>query len=241
MDKQASIQYLGHATVLITTEEGNRVLIDPWLEGNPSCPKQFFDPGPIQVICLTHGHSDHVGSTLSIAQKYQAEVFATYELAMLLAADGLSDMQLHPLNKGGSVSVPNTNGVKVHLTNAFHSSSYVTKDKQTHYAGEACGVVLQLESGCSIYHAGDTSLFSDMKLIGEEFALEAALLPIGDHFTMGPQAALKAVQLLQAKLVIPLHFKTFPLLTGSAQEFLAGMEHSKTAVHILEPGEIHKL
>ena len=120
----ASITYCGHSTVIVTTESGKKAIIDPWLDGNPSCPETLLDPGDIDYICLTHGHSDHAGSAVALAKKYEATVFATWELASLLNKDGVPESQIQFMNKGGSVAIPDSNGLRVTLTNAFHSSSY---------------------------------------------------------------------------------------------------------------------
>lgn len=233
----AEILYCGHSTVIVTTENGKRVIIDPWLEGNPSCPNDLHDPGKIDYICLTHGHDDHASSAAPLAKKHQAMVFATFELATLLAQDGVPQEQLQFMNKGGTVEIPSGGGLAVTLTNAHHSSSYKTSDGVTHYAGEPCGVVLHLESGRTIYHAGDTCLFDDMRLIGQRFKPEVALLPIGDRFTMAPAEAIEAVKFIQPSIAIPIHWGTFDLLTGKPEDFEKGLQGSQTSCTTLQPGQ----
>jgi L-ascorbate metabolism protein UlaG (beta-lactamase superfamily) len=237
MSSTATVIYCGHSTVIIHSESGKRIIIDPWLEGNPSCPNTLFVPGHIDAICLTHGHADHCGSALELADKYRATVFATFELAMLLVKDGLSNSQVQPMNKGGSVKLPNGNGISISLTNAYHSSSYDSKDGKSYYSGEACGIIITLESGRSIYHAGDTCLFKDMELIGARFKPYLALLPIGDRFTMGPEDAARATQLIDPDFVIPIHHSTFDLLTGTPEEFARKTKDARPSTIILEPGE----
>lgn len=235
--KEAKVMYCGHSTVIVTTELGKRAVIDPFFQGNPKCPPQLLDPGSIDYIFLTHGHSDHTSSTMSLAKKYGSQVFATFELAVLLMKDGIPEKQMHPMNKGGSLDVPGGGGLRITLTQAFHSSSYDAADGQTYYAGEPCGVALRLESRRCLYHAGDTCLFRDMELIGKTFQPEVALLPIGDRFTMGPQDAAVAADYLGAKAVIPIHYGTFPMLTGTPEEFVSALNQKKSKAVVLSPGD----
>ena len=236
-DKQAKITYYGHSTVIIETEAGKRIIIDPYLDANPVCPEELRDPGPVDYLCLTHGHSDHSSSAVTIAKKYGPRVFATYELAELLIQDGVPQSNVELMNKGGRISIPNSGGLAVNLTNAFHSSSYQASNGTLYYAGEAAGIIIELESGRSVYHAGDTSLFSDMKLIADRFKPVLALLPIGDRFTMGPEDAAKAVEIIKPQVVIPIHHSTFPLLSGRPEEFQELLSGSSTKVEALSPGE----
>ena len=230
----SSIKYFGHATVLLTTESGKKIIIDPFLEGNPLCPDDCKELDSLDMIVLTHGHADHASSAAPLAKKHGATIFATYELASLMAKEGVPEYQIQFMNKGGTVE---QDGIKVSLTNAYHSSSFDASDGVTYYAGEACGAVVTLESGKSIYHAGDTCLFDDMKLIAKEYTPEVALLPIGDRFTMGPKEAAEAAKLIKPKKAIPIHFGTFELLTGTPSEFASYLEGSGIEVLTLEPGQ----
>jgi L-ascorbate metabolism protein UlaG (beta-lactamase superfamily) len=235
----AKILFCGHSAAIISSESGKRIALDPWLDGNPSCPPAQIDPGKLDYIGLTHGHSDHASNALSLAKKTGAKIFATFELGMLLIKDGLPESQYLPMNKGGTIQLET--GLSVTLTQAFHSNSYTATDGQTYYAGEACGIALRLESGIVVYHAGDTALFSDMSLIGKKFRPRVALLPIGDRFTMGPEEAAQAAALIQAKEVIPIHYATFPLLSGTAEAFTQalGSHAPQSKAVILAPGREH--
>jgi len=233
----ANITYCGHSTVLITSEKGKKIIIDPWLDGNPRCPDALRDPGHIDYIVLTHGHSDHASSAASLAKKHQAKVFAIYELAMLMGKEGVAATQLEGMNKGGGLYMPGSDVIRVTLTNAFHSSSFDASDGNTYYAGEACGVVITLESGRNIYHAGDTSFFSDLSLIGQEFKPDIAFIPIGDRFTMGPRDAARAVEVIKPRVVIPVHYATFPLLSGTVESFRNELVNIDCELLPLEPGE----
>lgn len=232
---KARIQFFGHSTILLTSETGKRILIDPWLDGNPSCPPHLLDPGHIDLLCLTHGHSDHASSAVEIAQKNHCPVVATYELLQLLVKEGINPVQMCPMNKGGRVKA--IEGIHTCLTHALHSSSYDARDGITHYAGEPCGLVVQLESERCIYHAGDTALFGDMKFIGEIYSPTVALLPIGDRFTMGPREAAMALTLLKCPIAIPIHWGTFPLLSGTPEEFTKYSADLDCEIKILNPGE----
>ena len=237
MTKKAKITFYGHSSFLVTSETGKTIFIDPWLDGNPACPKKLEEVSALDYICLTHGHSDHVGSVLSLAKNTGAQIYAIYELINLLRNDGVPESQLQPLNKGGKAPLDGSK-LAISLTNAEHSSSYVACDGSVHYAGEACGIVIHLESGRTIYHTGDTALFSDMELIGDIYTPEVAILPIGDRFTMGPEAAADAANLIQPEMVIPMHYETFEALSGKLEAFEDLVEASSSIrVSPLKPGE----
>ncbi len=223
------ISYHGHSIVKIETK-GKTILIDPFITGNKLTDLQADNEKP-DVILLTHGHNDHVGDTMDIAKREDILVVAPNELAVWL---GFQGVKTHGMNIGGSKEF---DFGTVKYTQAFHSSSYTTEDNEIIYTGMPAGILLTIEDKV-IYHAGDTSLFSDMKLYGEE-GIDVAFLPIGDNFTMGPKDAAKAVELLQPKLTIPVHFNTFPPIELDPEDFKSLVTNHE--VKILEPGEVIEL
>jgi L-ascorbate metabolism protein UlaG (beta-lactamase superfamily) len=206
----ARLTWFGHATWLLQTPGGKRVLIDPWFTGNPKAPENP-DLGTIDVILLTHGHSDHTADVIAIAKEKQPKaVIGMMELLGYFGGKGVENAV--GMNKGGTHEAE---GIKVTLTHAFHSSSLEGDGGEILYMGEPAGLIITLENGLRIYHAGDTTVFGDMALIGELYSPDVAILPIGDFYTMGPFEAAKAVELLGVKQVIPTHFGTFPALVGT--------------------------
>ncbi|PIC77738.1 metal-dependent hydrolase [Sporosarcina sp. P19] len=219
------ISYHGHSIVKIETK-GKTILIDPFITGNQLTDLKAEDEKP-DVILLTHGHNDHVGDTMDIAKREDILVVAPNELAVYLGFQGLNT---HGMNIGGAKEF---DFGTVKYTQAFHSSSYTTEDNEIIYTGMPAGLLLTIEDKV-IYHAGDTSLFSDMKLYGEE-GIDVAFLPIGDNFTMGPRDAAKAVELLQPKLTVPVHYNTFPPIELDPEDFKSLVTNHE--VKIMEPGE----
>jgi L-ascorbate metabolism protein UlaG (beta-lactamase superfamily) len=211
MATNGTLTWLGHAAFRLDTPGGKRIYIDPFLNGNPRCPEAEQTPERVDAIIVSHGHGDHVGDTLALWQEHACPVVAQVELRGWLSSQGLDDdMSLSP-NKGGTIEVA---GIKVTLTNAFHSSSAPDGT----YTGESCGLVLELENGFTLYVAGDTCVFGDMALIARIYEPDLVVLPIGDHFTMGPREAAIALELLGAKRCVPSHYGTFPLLTGTPEK-----------------------
>jgi L-ascorbate metabolism protein UlaG (beta-lactamase superfamily) len=226
----AELTWLGHSAFRVDSPGGKRIYVDPFLTGNPKTPDSERDPERCDLIAVTHGHGDHVGDTVAIHQKFGCPVVAQVELRGWLTDHGVADDgQVCSINKGGSAVV---DGLKLTLTDAKHSSSCPDGT----YAGEACGIVLQLEDGFRIYFAGDTNVFGDMSLIGRIYAPDVAVLPIGDHFTMGPREAAVALELLGVARCVPCHYGTFGLLTGTPEEL---RELAPPGVEVLspEPGE----
>jgi L-ascorbate metabolism protein UlaG (beta-lactamase superfamily) len=203
-----AVTWLGHASFRIDSPGGKRIYVDPWLEGNPRCPESELEPERCDVVAVTHAHFDHVASAVELGRRFTPSLVAMVELAGWLEKQGFEGGSNGGLNKGGTAEVA---GVRFTLVNAFHSSA--TPDGT--YAGEPAGIVIELENGFRLYHAGDTCVFGDMQLIGRIYSPDVAILPIGDHYTMGPREAAVALELLGVARCIPCHWGTFPLLTGT--------------------------
>ena len=223
------ITFLGHAACLIE-EGGKRVVIDPFLTGNPKAAMQAADL-QVDAVLVTHGHGDHLGDSVEIAKKSDAMLVGIHELAIYCQGKGAP--KTHGMNIGGAY--PFEFG-RVKMVPALHSSAVMEKG-QFIYMGEPCGYILQMGE-FTIYHAGDTGLFGDMALIGEQFDIDVAILPIGNNYVMGPGDALRAVQYLMPKQVIPIHYNTFPVIEQDAEEFKRRVEDiSDTECVVLNPGE----
>jgi L-ascorbate metabolism protein UlaG (beta-lactamase superfamily) len=200
---------------------------------NPMCPDKLKKVSKLDVIFLTHGHSDHLGDLLTLAKQHKPQIVAIFETCQWLESKGFED-QTKPMGKGGTQKVGD---FEVTMTHAFHSNSIDDNGVRIN-AGEPAGLVIRMPGGFTVYHAGDTALFSDMKLIGELYKPDIALLPIGDHFTMGPREAAYAIRFLGVKHVVPMHYATFPVLVGRPEQLkqeakdIAGLE-----IHALKPGE----
>ncbi len=223
------ITWLGHGTFSFRLDTGEVYVIDPWIEGNPKFPKDYqFDR--VDGILITHGHFDHIGGVPELAEKFKPAIVAIYEVAHYFGGKGLENIT--GMNKGGTAKI---GAISATMTHALHSSGIVDDDGKMTYAGEAAGYVLSFPDGRTAYFAGDTTVFSDMELIRKLYKPELAFLPIGDLFTMSPKEAALACEMIRPKLVIPMHFGTFPPLTGTPQA-LAEVTKSLTKVQELEPG-----
>jgi L-ascorbate metabolism protein UlaG (beta-lactamase superfamily) len=222
------VTWLGHASFRLDSPGGKRIYIDPWLT-NPKCPDSEKEPERVDVIALTHGHSDHVGQTVELTKQFKPEVVAMVELKGWLDQQGAEVDEVPGPNKGGTVEAGE---VKFTLVNAFHSSGA----DDGAYTGEAAGLVLEFENGTKIYFAGDTCVFGDMQLIGRIYEPDVAVLPIGGHFTMDPREAGVALELLGTRQCIPCHYGTFPLLAGTPDE-LRGHATSGVEIIAIAPGE----
>ena len=223
-----AITWLGHSSFRLRTPGGKEVLFDPWYTGNPSFPASAR-PKSADVILISHGHSDHVTDAAAMAKETGATVVGIWEITAWLGSSGIKNVE--PMNKGGTIDVK---GLRITMTDARHSSS---AEKDLTYLGEAAGFIVKLENGQTIYFAGDTSLFGDMKLIGELYRPDIAFLPIGDRFTMGPDTAAMAAKWLSVKQVVPMHYGTFPLLTGTPEQLEQHLAGSGIEVLKLKPGE----
>ena len=236
LDRGCKITWLGHAAFRVESPKGKVILIDPWL-GNPKAPAGALDAlTRVDALLPTHAHGDHLGDTIEIARRFQPEIPCVYELHLYLSGKGLE--KTLPMNKGGAQTV--AGGIQVTMVSADHSAGYqddAIAPKRALYGGEPCGFVVELENGFRLYHAGDTNVFGDMKLIGELYKPEVALLPIGGLFTMGPREAAMAARLVGAPKVIPMHYGTFPPLAGTPAELAKELSGSGIEVIALTPGE----
>jgi L-ascorbate metabolism protein UlaG (beta-lactamase superfamily) len=224
------ITWLGHGTFQFELPSGQVILMDPWTDGNPAYPKGF-EIGRVDTMCITHGHFDHIHDAVPLAQKFSPEVCAIFETCLWLESKGVKNTR--PMNKGGSQKLGE---VTVTMTHAVHSCGILDEGKII-YGGEAAGYILRFPDGRTAYFAGDTNVFADMHLIEQLYHPELAFLPIGDLYTMSPREAALACTLLKAKKVIPMHFGTFPPLTGTPDELSKLIADLATDVWALEPGE----
>ncbi|MCE2527830.1 MAG: metal-dependent hydrolase [Actinomycetia bacterium] len=222
------ITWLGHAAFRFRLDDGTTFVVDPFLTNNPLCPAEEKQPEQVDVIFVTHGHRDHLGDTASVARSTGASVFSIFEIKRWLVQQGVEDDRTVPLNKGGTVSA--AAGVKATFVHAVHSSGIYGEEGMIN-GGAAGGWVIDFPGGPTVYHAGDTDLFGDMRLIGELWEPDIACLPIGGHFTMAPRSAAKAARLLGVETVIPMHFGTFPVLAGRPDHL---REHSGGAFQVRE-------
>jgi L-ascorbate metabolism protein UlaG (beta-lactamase superfamily) len=225
-----SITYYGHSAFKLAGA-GVSVVIDPWLS-NPALNTPLDRVGQVDLILVTHGHGDHVGETVPLAKKTGATVVAMHELSQILAEQGAS--RTIGMNKGGTVAAA---GCKITMTQAVHSST-MNVDGKMIPCGEPGGFVVQFPNGFTVYHAGDTAVFRDMELIRELYQPELALLPIGSHYVMSPVEAAMACKFIKPKWVIPMHYGTFPLLTGTPEELMELLkDEPEIKVVVLKPGE----
>lgn len=225
------ITWLGHATFKITTAQGKILLIDPWTHGNPACPPELKNIDKVDLMLATHGHSDHIGDAIDIAIATKPRVIAIVELAGWLNSKGVENTI--GMNKGGTITL---DGIRITMTHAIHTSGV----EDGSYGGDACGYVIEFENQRKLYHAGDTCAFSDMQLIHELYRPDVALLPIGDYYTMGPREAAVAVRMLGVRHVIPMHYGTFPILTGTPvalREAVQQLGLDEVEVIEMQPGQ----
>lgn len=211
LNGDVSFTWVGHGTWKARSAKGKEVLIDPWVMGNPAAPETLKSVDKCDLMLITHGHFDHIHDAVEIARRTKPTIVCIVETGHWLQSKGISGDSMIATNKGGTVDI---DGIKVTLVHAEHSCGITNDDGSIVYGGEACGLVIEFENGYTIYFAGDTDVFGDMALIGELSKPDVAFLPIGGFYTMDPERAAKAVALLGVKTVVPMHFGTFPILSG---------------------------
>jgi len=226
-----SFTWLGHATFLFQSPGGKRIVLDPWITGNPSSPDSAKKLGALDLILVTHGHRDHTNDVVPLARSSGAQVVAPFELSEWLQGKGLKNVTA--MNPGGTLQIL---GLSITMVPAIHSSS-IDEDGATVYLGPATGYIIKFENALTIYFAGDTCVFGDMRLIAELYQPAIGFLPIGDHYTMGPEQAAKACELLGIKQAVPMHYGTFPELTGTPARLRQLVEPRGVQVLELKPGE----
>lgn len=237
---RARATFLGHSVFRIDTPGGKTIYIDPWL-GNPKAPAAAKNVDRADLILVTHGHADHVGQTVELAKKTNARLLTIAELGTYFGTQGVATGNIIRMNKGGTATAIPGTPIKVTLIRADHSSVVTYTDPNTKVTsltpgGEAVGYIIHLENGLRILHAGDTALYGDMELFGRRYKPDVAMLPIGDHFTMGPEDAAEAARLWGVKTVIPMHYGTFPVLTGTVEAFKAALSPGIT-LKVPSPGD----
>jgi len=230
METSVKAYWLGHSAFKLISPDGTQILIDPFLSQNPKTPDEFKQPEEVDYILLTHGHEDHVGDTLDIADQTGCNVISNVELSGLLKKHGLEEDQAIEFNKGGTLEFDD---FSVTLVSANHSSSF-----QGEYAGDPGGLVVSFNDDITFYHLGDTNIFYDLELYGELYEPDVIAVPMGDYYTMGPKEAAMCCDLIQANYAVPIHYGTFPVLTGDPNDFKEYTEEdTDIEVWIPSPGE----
>jgi len=228
-DKGFSLTWLGHSAFHLVSPRGKHVLVDPWLEGNPMAPVGDAPIGHADIILVTHAHSDHAGDVIRLAKKFRSTVVGIHEVALWFGRNGVEGCV--GMNKGGTVNVA---GIKMTMTHATHSSSFDGGNDRM-YGGDPAGYVVTLENDARIYFAGDTGPTMDMQIVGDLYRPDLAVLPIGDLYTMGPREAAYAARLVGARWVMPCHYGTFPVLTGTPDALRNELEKLGVEAEVVAP------
>ncbi len=229
--RETKITWFGHATFLYETPGGKRIMIDPWVQNNPACPEELKQVSQLDAMLITHGHFDHIGDAVKIAKQADPKtVVGIFELYQWLEKKGVKNCT--GMNKGGTLDVE---GIKATMLHADHSCGISEDDGSITYGGEAVGYLLEMENGFRVYQSGDTAIFGDLRLYGELFKPDLAVLPIGDLFTMDPRQAAYACEMLGVKMVIPSHYGTFPALTGTPDKLREELSKRGYACEVIAP------
>jgi L-ascorbate metabolism protein UlaG (beta-lactamase superfamily) len=243
-DGKVHLLWLGQSCFRVTTPGGKNIMIDPFILQNPKTPAEWKDLdklGKIDLVLVTHAHADHFGDAPAIVKKNHVQMWGPAGLADTLTELGILTPDEAPrMNKGGTI-MPLGPGIAISQTHADHSSEFVyanpeTKKRENHVGGEPVGFIIKLENGFTIYHMGDTNVFSDMKLIADYYKPDLILVPIGGHFVMDPKEAALATTMMKPKFAIPIHYGTFPPLKGTPEEYKAALGHTRTKVIVMTPG-----
>ncbi|MGA7733784.1 MAG: metal-dependent hydrolase [Chloroflexia bacterium] len=232
--RDLKITWYGHATFVYETPGGKRIMVDPWVQGNPACPDNLKQVDDLDAILITHGHFDHIMDLPEVARTSNPDAVACiFDMVPWLEKKGVKN--LVGFNKGGTVDIV---GVKVTMLHADHSCGITDDDGAIIYGGEAVGYLLEMENGLKVYQSGDTALFGDLHLYGEFFRPDVAVLPIGDYFTMDPRQAAYACEMLGVRQVIPSHYGTFPILTGTPEKLREELQNRNYECEVLhtQPG-----
>jgi len=244
-DGKVQLLWLGQASFRLTTPGGKNIMIDPWVTQNPKTPaewKNLEKLGKLDLVLVSHAHGDHFGDAATLVKAQHIQMWGPAGLADTLAELGILTPEEAPrMNKGGTIT-PLGPGIAISETRADHSSEFVyvnpeTKKREVHVGGEPVGFIIKLENGFTIYHMGDTNMFSDMKLIGSYYKPDLILVPIGGHFVMDPKEAALATKMVNPKYAIPIHYGTIPQLMGTPEEYKAALGKTKTKVIVMTPGE----
>jgi L-ascorbate metabolism protein UlaG (beta-lactamase superfamily) len=238
LGRSFQLTWLGHSTFFLKTGQGKNLLFDPWLKNNPACPDAMKKIAAVDLMLISHGHFDHIEDAVEIALEHGPEVIGIFELCHWMQSKGVQNTL--GMNKGGTVQ---SGDIRITMVSADHSCGIIDKDATGKeilvYGGDPCGFVVTLEDGFKIYFAGDTNVFGDMKLIGDLYKPDVALLPIGGHFTMSPTEAAMALRLLGVKKVVPMHYGTFPVLTGTPEALAdAASDIQGLEVVSIKPGQV---